>query len=133
MAKSVITYATQRLIEVLVKKAKFLKGVRGEVEWLRDELQRMHVFLKDADSKQEKDPLVGKELEALRVRISNISKSCETYGIRRIEEGTSSTSIERLHQLRRSSPRGLDRDIIGMENDTTQLVANCSKWRIDSL
>ncbi|TXG62279.1 hypothetical protein EZV62_013642 [Acer yangbiense] len=177
MDESVITYATQRLTEVLVKKAKFLKGVRGEVEWLRDELQHMHVFLKDADSKQEEDPLVrnwvdeirnatydaedivdifllkiesrrrksfvkrystfpkelfdlrkvGKELEALRVRISNISKSCETYGIRIIKERTSSTSIEMLHQLRRSSPRGLDKDIIGMENDTTRLVAQLLK------
>ncbi|KAI9160697.1 hypothetical protein LWI28_010758 [Acer negundo] len=70
---------------------------------------------------------VGKEIEAFRARISDISRSCETYGIKSIGEGTSSTSRERLFQLRRSSPRGVDKDVIGMENDTAQLVAELLK------
>ncbi|KAK2653913.1 hypothetical protein Ddye_013769 [Dipteronia dyeriana] len=70
---------------------------------------------------------VGKEIEAFRARISDISKSCETYGIKSIREKTSSISRERLRQLRRSSPRGVDKDIVGMKKDVTQLVARLLK------
>ncbi|TXG70948.1 hypothetical protein EZV62_005883 [Acer yangbiense] len=172
MAESAITYVAQSLSDLLVQKSEFLIGVRGQVEWLRDELRRMQCFLKDAEAKQEEDQRVhnwvteirnaaydaedivdtfilkiesrrrhnfikryahifkelldlrkvGKEIEAFQARISDISKSCETYGIKSIGEGTSSTR-ERLRQLRRSSPRGVDKDIIGMENDVAQLVA----------
>ncbi|KAL5744632.1 hypothetical protein ACOSQ2_027748 [Xanthoceras sorbifolium] len=178
MAESAISYVAQSLSDLLVEKAEFLKGVGGQVEWLRDELQRMQCFLKDADdAKQEEDQRlhnlvieirnaaydaedivdtfvlkieswrrrgfvkryahifkelldlrkVGKEIKAFRARISDVSRSCETYGIRSIGEGTSSTTRERLRQLRRSSPRGVDKDIIGMENDANQLVAQLLK------
>ncbi|KAI9162565.1 hypothetical protein LWI28_028559 [Acer negundo] len=178
MAESVITFVVQSLSNLLVQKAEFFKGVHGQVGWLRDELQRMQCFLKDADAKQDEDQgvrnwvteirtaaydaedivdifilkmesqrrhgfikryalifkevlnlrKVGNEIEAFRARISNISKSCETYGIKSIGEGTSSsTSRERLRQLRRSSPRGVDKDIIGMKKDVTQLVARLLK------
>ncbi|KAK2653897.1 hypothetical protein Ddye_013753 [Dipteronia dyeriana] len=178
MAESAITYVAQSLSDLLVQKVEFLKGVGDQVQWLRDELQWMQCFLKDADAKQEEDQRVrnwmteirnaaydaedivdsfilkieskqrhgfvsryalfpkelfdlrkvGKEIEALRARISNISRSCETYGIKRIGEGTSSTSSrERLRQFRRSSPYGVDKDIIGVENDTTQLMTQLLK------
>ncbi|KAK0595431.1 hypothetical protein LWI29_006572 [Acer saccharum] len=177
MAESAISHVALSLSDLLVQKAEFLKGVGGQVEWLRDELRRMQCFLKDADAEQEDDQRmhnwvteirnaaydaedivdtfvlkieswrrnsfimryayifkkllvlrkVGKEIEAFRARISDISRSCETYGIKSIGEGTSSTSRERLFQLRRSSPRGVDKDVIGMENDTTQLVAELLK------
>ncbi|TXG70951.1 hypothetical protein EZV62_005886 [Acer yangbiense] len=178
MAESAITFVVQSLSNLLVQKAEFFKGVHGEVGWLRDELQRMQCFLKDADARQDEDQgvrnwvteirtaaydaedivdifilkmesqrrhsfikryvlifkellnlrKVGNEIEAFRARISDISKSCETYGIKSIGEGTSScTSRERLRQLRRSSPRGLDKDIIGMQKDVTQLVARLLK------
>ncbi|KAI9162446.1 hypothetical protein LWI28_027441 [Acer negundo] len=178
MAESAIIYVSQSLSDLLVRKVEFLKGVREQVEWLRDELQWMQCFLKDADAKQEEDQRVrnwmteirnaaydaedivdsfilkieskqrhgfvaryalfakelfdlrkvGKEIEALRARISNISRSCETYGIIRIGEGTSSTSSrEWLRQFRRSSPLGVDKDIIGVENDTSQLMTQLLK------
>ncbi|TXG70934.1 hypothetical protein EZV62_005869 [Acer yangbiense] len=177
MAESAITYVAQSLTDLLVQKAEFLKGVRGQVGWLRDELQRIQCFLKDADAKQEEDQRVrnwvkdirnaaydaedivdtfvlkmesrrrhgyikryahifkelldlrkvGNEIEAFRARISDISNSCETYGIKSIGEWTSCTSRERLRQLRRSSPRGVDKDIIGMEKDVAQLVAQLLK------
>ncbi|KAK1584058.1 hypothetical protein Q3G72_029506 [Acer saccharum] len=167
MAESAITFVVQSLSNLLVQKAEFFKGVHGQVGWLRDELQRMQCFLKDADARQDEDQgvrnwvteirtaaydaedivdifilkmesqrrhsfikryvlifkellnlrKVGNEIEAFRARISDISKSCETYGIKSIGEGTSScTSRERLRQLRRSSPRGVDKDIIGLRS-----------------
>ncbi|KAK3220689.1 hypothetical protein Dsin_014659 [Dipteronia sinensis] len=177
MAESAIAYVAQSLTDLLVQKAEFLKGVHGQVGWLRDELQRIQCFLKDADAKQEEDQRVrnwvkdirnaaydaedivdtfvlkmesrrrqgyikryvhifkelldlrkvGNEIEAFRARISDISNSCETYGIKSIGEWTGCTSRERLRQLRRSSPRGVDKDIIGMEKDVAQLVAQLLK------
>lgn len=170
MAESAITYVAQNLYDLLVQKAEFLKGVGGQVEWLRDELRRMQCFLKDADAKQEEDQrvhnwvtelrdaaydaedivdtfllkieskrrqfgfikryaLFPKELlEAFRARIADISRSRETYGIKSVGgEGQTSISRERLHQLRRSSPRCVDKDVVGMKKDVAELVAELIK------
>ncbi|KAK9040136.1 hypothetical protein V6N11_015313 [Hibiscus sabdariffa] len=62
------------------------------------------------------------ELLYIQERIVNISTSRETYGIRNIGEGIS-TARERLRKLRRSSPRGEEKDIVGLENDITKLAA----------
>ncbi|KAK3220687.1 hypothetical protein Dsin_014657 [Dipteronia sinensis] len=58
MAESAINYVVQNLSDLLVQKADFLKGVGVQVGWLRDELQRMQCFLKDADAKQEEEEQV---------------------------------------------------------------------------
>ncbi|KAL4355544.1 hypothetical protein GQ457_06G036240 [Hibiscus cannabinus] len=76
------------------------------------------------------------ELLYIQERIVNISTSRETYGIRNIGEGIS-TARERLRKLRRSSPRGEEKDIVGLENDITklalQLVQTDDQWHAISI
>ncbi|KAF8410445.1 hypothetical protein HHK36_002974 [Tetracentron sinense] len=67
---------------------------------------------------------LGKDIEAIKSRILDISRRRETYGIKNIGggEGTSSVS-ERLRNLRRSSPHGDEEHVVGYEEDTKTLVA----------
>ncbi|KAH7510674.1 hypothetical protein FEM48_ZijujUnG0101000 [Ziziphus jujuba var. spinosa] len=62
-----------------------------------------------------------KDLEAIQLRISDISTSRGTYGIKNIGEGTSHAN-ETLLKLRRSSPRGQDSNIVGLEEDIAIIV-----------
>ncbi|XP_017973978.1 PREDICTED: putative disease resistance RPP13-like protein 3 isoform X1 [Theobroma cacao] len=79
---------------------------------------------------------VAKELLSIQRRILNISASRETYGIRNIGEGIS-TARERLRKLRRSSPRGEEKDIVGLDDDiaklVTQLVRTEDQWHAISI
>ncbi|CAK9160928.1 unnamed protein product [Ilex paraguariensis] len=78
---------------------------------------------------------VKEELEAIEMRIHNISVSCETYGISNFGQGTSRAS-EKLQNLRQSSP-GEEKNIVGLDEDTARLVAQLvrkeSQWRAFSI
>ncbi|MBA0741032.1 hypothetical protein Gogos_014206 [Gossypium gossypioides] len=69
---------------------------------------------------------IANELLHIQGRIVNISASRETYGIRNIGEGIS-TARERLRKLRRSSPRGEEKDIVGLDEDIDKLVKQLVK------
>lgn len=78
---------------------------------------------------------IGKNLEAIHLRISDISTSRETYGIKNVGEGTSHAN-DKLLKLRRSSPRGQDMDIVGLEEDIATVVEQLLKedqWRAISI
>lgn len=78
---------------------------------------------------------VKRELDSLKIRIKDVSTSRETYGIREFRKETSRVN-ERLRQLRRSSPRGQERDIVGLHKDTdtlVQLISKGNQWRAVSI
>ncbi|KAM1471294.1 hypothetical protein FF1_041702 [Malus domestica] len=78
---------------------------------------------------------IGKDLVFLRTRISDVSISHEAYGIRSTGEGTSHAN-EGLLKLRRSTPHGQDKDIVGLEEDIASLVARLvseDQWRAISI
>ncbi|KAJ9704352.1 hypothetical protein PVL29_002762 [Vitis rotundifolia] len=64
---------------------------------------------------------VGKEIEAIQIKIQDISKSRETYGINSIGEATSQAG-QRLQKLRYISPLVKEEIIVGLEEDTDNLV-----------
>ncbi|MFQ6665552.1 hypothetical protein Gotur_032256 [Gossypium turneri] len=55
MQEAVVSLAVERISDLLIHEAVFLKDVKDQVESLRTELKRMQCFLKDADSKLEQD------------------------------------------------------------------------------
>ncbi|PHU25985.1 hypothetical protein BC332_04317 [Capsicum chinense] len=70
---------------------------------------------------------VGKKLELIQTRILEISDSRERYGIRPIQglgdgEG-SSTSRERMHELRRSLPLVANTDAVGLEKHVSSVMS----------
>ncbi|KAF8017817.1 hypothetical protein BT93_H2884 [Corymbia citriodora subsp. variegata] len=56
MAESAVTNLVEKLAILVEKEVKRLKGVRGEVEPIRGEFERMRAFLASAESSQEDDP-----------------------------------------------------------------------------
>ncbi|KAG1327342.1 hypothetical protein COCNU_01G012760 [Cocos nucifera] len=52
MAEAVVCLVVKNLGDFLVQEAKFLYGVRDEVQWIKDELRQIQCFLKDADRKR---------------------------------------------------------------------------------
>ena len=65
---------------------------------------------------------VGKAIEALQIKIQDISKSQETYGIKGIGEATSSTASQRLQRLRHASPRVIEEVVVGLKEETENAV-----------
>ncbi|TYG51894.1 hypothetical protein ES288_D10G297500v1 [Gossypium darwinii] len=55
MEEAIVSLAVERISDLLIHEAVFLKDVKDQVESLRAELTRMQCFLKDADSKFEQD------------------------------------------------------------------------------
>ncbi|KAL5765202.1 hypothetical protein ACOSQ2_017796 [Xanthoceras sorbifolium] len=56
MVDAVISYVVERLGEYLVGEVFFLRGVKKEASWLKEELSKMQRFLKQAEEKQFEDP-----------------------------------------------------------------------------
>eukprot|EP00261_Vitis_vinifera_P033113 XP_019074356.1 PREDICTED: putative disease resistance protein At1g50180 [Vitis vinifera] len=69
---------------------------------------------------------VGKEIEAIQIKIQDISKSRETYGINSIGEATSQAG-QRLQKLRYISPLVKEEIIVGLKEDTDKLVEQLVK------
>ncbi|TYI62837.1 hypothetical protein E1A91_D10G274800v1 [Gossypium mustelinum] len=55
MAEAIVSLAVERILDLLIHEAVFLKDVKDQVESLNAELKRMQCFLKDADRKLEQD------------------------------------------------------------------------------
>ncbi|XP_017617956.1 putative disease resistance protein At1g50180 [Gossypium arboreum] len=55
MAEAIVSLAIERILDLLIHEAVFLKDVKDQVESLNAELKRMQCFLKDADRKLEQD------------------------------------------------------------------------------
>ncbi|XP_027126591.1 putative disease resistance RPP13-like protein 3 [Coffea arabica] len=55
MADPALSFVIERTGDLLIQKIVFLKGVRRQVERLRNDLARMRCFLKDADQRQDEE------------------------------------------------------------------------------
>ncbi|KAK1352487.1 hypothetical protein POM88_053426 [Heracleum sosnowskyi] len=58
MADAIVSFAVERLGDLLISETKLLYGVRDEIKELQRELKRMQNFLKEADKKQIQDERV---------------------------------------------------------------------------
>ncbi|CAA7400534.1 unnamed protein product [Spirodela intermedia] len=58
MADAALGYVVQRVGDLLINEAVFLYSVKDQVEWVKEELQAMECFLKDADAKSKGDERV---------------------------------------------------------------------------
>ncbi|KAL3506051.1 hypothetical protein ACH5RR_031433 [Cinchona calisaya] len=71
----VVSIVSETLRDLIVEEAKFLSGVRDEIEEVQAELIRTQCFLKDADRRQQKDETIRnyvKEIRRLAYRIENV-------------------------------------------------------------
>ncbi|XP_027169374.1 putative disease resistance protein At1g50180 [Coffea eugenioides] len=66
MADPVISLVIERTSDLLVQKIVFLKGVRRQVDSLKNDLVRMRCFLKDADQRQDEDERIRNWVSEIR-------------------------------------------------------------------
>nr|XP_027123130.1 disease resistance protein RPP8-like [Coffea arabica] len=66
MADPVISLIIEKTGDLLIQKLVFLKGVRRQVERLRNDLVRMRCFLKDADQRQDEDERIRNWVSEIR-------------------------------------------------------------------
>ncbi|KAA8527790.1 hypothetical protein F0562_035341 [Nyssa sinensis] len=68
---------------------------------------------------------VGLEIRGIKTKISELTRSLQTYGISSISEGegSSNSAAERQLQFRRSYSHVVEEDFIGLEADVEKLVA----------
>ncbi|KAL5999766.1 hypothetical protein ACLOJK_038051 [Asimina triloba] len=53
MTESAVNFLIEYMGPLLVDEVKLLKGVRGEARKIRDELESMRAFLRDADARED--------------------------------------------------------------------------------
>ncbi|VVA22033.1 PREDICTED: putative disease resistance [Prunus dulcis] len=66
MAENVVSFLLERIHDLLTEKANFLMDVRNQIQLLQQELQIMRSFLRDADSRQEKEAAVREFVAQIR-------------------------------------------------------------------
>ncbi|KAI3459046.1 hypothetical protein Pfo_015709 [Paulownia fortunei] len=79
MADAAISFAVQKLGDLLIQKVAFLQGVEEKVKWLKDELERMQCFLEDAAEKQAKEKGIHKWLSDIRKVAQDAEDVIETF------------------------------------------------------
>ncbi|XP_024046464.1 disease resistance protein RPP13 [Citrus clementina] len=66
MVDAIVSFVVQKLGDYLIQEAIFLKEVRNEVESLKNTLGWMQCFVKDAEEKQDDNPLIRKWVSEIR-------------------------------------------------------------------
>ncbi|XP_057802215.1 putative disease resistance protein At1g50180 isoform X2 [Salvia miltiorrhiza] len=78
-AEAAISTLVELLGNQLIEKVKFLRGVEGKVELLREELKRMQSFLKDANKKQFEDESVRNWISEIRELAQDAQDTIEIF------------------------------------------------------
>ncbi|KAJ4724318.1 Disease resistance protein [Melia azedarach] len=66
MVDAVVSFVVQRIGDFLIQEASFLRGVRNEVQLLKNELEWMQCFIQNAEEKQDDDALIRKWVSDIR-------------------------------------------------------------------
>ncbi|XP_057802211.1 disease resistance protein RPP8-like [Salvia miltiorrhiza] len=78
-AEAAISSLVELLRNLLIQKVKFLRGVEGKVELLREELKRMQSFLKDANKKQFEEERVRNWISGIRELAQDAEDTIEIF------------------------------------------------------
>ena len=55
MAETAVNFVTDKLIPLLIEEVKLQRGVHGQVQLIKQELETIQSFLRDADAKAERE------------------------------------------------------------------------------
>ncbi|CAJ1834024.1 unnamed protein product [Sphenostylis stenocarpa] len=166
MVEAVVSFAVDRLADLLIEEARLLKGVSDEVKSMQNELKRMQCFLRDAERRQDegdtiknyisevrklaydaedvieiyaikvafgisigtRNPLsrtkhihkVGSELVSINSRISDLTRSLQTYGLTATKDNEEASEVKR--ELRWSYSHIVEEFIVGLDKDINKVA-----------
>ncbi|CAL5394447.1 unnamed protein product [Camellia sinensis] len=79
MVEAVVSFAVERIEDLLIHKANLLYGVRSQVRGMLAELRGMRPFLKDADARQDEHKSISKLVVEIRDVAYNAEDVIETF------------------------------------------------------
>ncbi|KAE8704598.1 hypothetical protein F3Y22_tig00110450pilonHSYRG00906 [Hibiscus syriacus] len=132
MADAVVLLAVERISDLLINEALFLKDVKEQVESLKDDLKRMQCFLKDAECKSEQgerfrnqeSEIRGLAYDAEDVIDSFILKLAHIGAFGIPGDGVGSSCVTSMQQrLRRTFLHVEEEDVISFEVSTKDVLA----------
>ena len=82
MAEAVVSFAVERLGDLLIEEATFLHGVTDKVAEIQDELRRMKCFLKDADARQGEGETVRNWVAEIRENAFDAEDTIDTFVVK---------------------------------------------------
>ncbi|TYJ16386.1 hypothetical protein E1A91_A10G249100v1 [Gossypium mustelinum] len=87
MAEAIVSLAVERISELLIREAVFLKDVKEEVESLNTELKRMQCFLEDVDGKAEQDTRLRNRVSEIRDLAYDAEDVIDSFILERAHQG----------------------------------------------
>ncbi|KAL7219528.1 hypothetical protein ACSBR2_012563 [Camellia fascicularis] len=109
-----LAYETEDILETFVIKVSSKRNKRG----VRNTLQRFACIFNEWLQVHR----VGREIDAIKTKITDLTASLHTYGLKSIGEGTRSLAVEKQQELKRSYQHVVDEDFVGFEEDLNTVV-----------
>ncbi|KAK7340675.1 hypothetical protein VNO77_21385 [Canavalia gladiata] len=82
MVEAVVSFAIERLGDLLIEEARLLKGVGDKVKNMQNELKRMQCFLRDAERRQEESESMKHYISEIRKLAYDAEDVIEIYAIK---------------------------------------------------
>ncbi|XP_027124107.1 putative disease resistance RPP13-like protein 3 isoform X1 [Coffea arabica] len=134
MADPVISLVVERTGDLLIQKIVFLKGVRGQVERLQNDLVRMRCFLKDADQRQDEDARIRNWVSEIRAAAYDAEDIIEIFA-NKIESIKDKGFVTRLayYPWRIVSLNKVGKEIESLQTRLDNIAASREKFGIKNL
>ncbi|KAL8111502.1 hypothetical protein AgCh_019274 [Apium graveolens] len=117
MAETVVSFAVERLGELLISEIKLLRGVSDKVKEIQRELERMQCFLEEADKKQIHDKRVQKWVDEIRELAFKIEDVIEIFVMEVAKKNQKSGLKKMLQRFACFLSEGVSRHNISTEID----------------
>ncbi|XP_034704997.1 putative disease resistance protein At1g50180 isoform X2 [Vitis riparia] len=82
MAEAIVSFAVERLGDLLIQEASFLHGVTDKIAEIQVELRRMKCFLKDADARRDEDETIRNWVAEIREAAYDAEDTVETFAFK---------------------------------------------------
>lgn len=139
MVDVVVSFAVERLGDLLIQEARLLSGVKGEVEDVQAELRQLQSFLKDAAARQSRDEAVRNWIRDAKNLSRNMEDLLEIYAIKVASKkgvkGSVRNVIRKLVCLLNDGIvlHGIGSEIAGVRNKLSNLNTSLGAYGIRSI
>ncbi|KAG8480192.1 hypothetical protein CXB51_024945 [Gossypium anomalum] len=99
MAEAIVSLAVERISELLIREAVFLKDVKEEVESLNTELKRMQCFLEDVDGEAEQDTRLRNRVSEIRDLAYDAEDVIDSFILERAHQGGFQGIVKRFTSI----------------------------------
>ncbi|KAK1395168.1 hypothetical protein POM88_014224 [Heracleum sosnowskyi] len=135
MAEAVVSFAVERLGELLISEAKLLNGVSKQINEVQRELERMQCFLEEADRRQNRDQRIRKWVAEMRGLAFKIEDVIEYFAM---EVATKKENFDFMQMLQRFacilsegvSRHKIAKKIHSVKSDISNLTSSLSTYGI---